>query len=108
MRVTIGSYTYRTTVGVTGGEFMVPLSAENRTGAGVAAGDEVDVGIELDTEPREVTVPPDFARCSTVTRTLDESSTACPTATSAATLCRSRKLSRPRLGSVASPKQLKG
>ena len=40
---------------------MVPLSAENRTGAGVAAGDEVDVGIELDTEPREVTVPPDFA-----------------------------------------------
>jgi len=61
VRVTIGSYTYRTTIAVTGGEFMVPLSAENRTGAGVAAGDEVDVGIELDTEPREVTVPPDFA-----------------------------------------------
>jgi len=40
---------------------MLAISAQNRTGAGVAAGDEVDVNIELDTEPREVTVPPDFA-----------------------------------------------
>ncbi len=40
---------------------MLLISAENRTSAGVAAGDEVDVDIELDTEPREVTVPPDFA-----------------------------------------------
>jgi uncharacterized protein YdeI (YjbR/CyaY-like superfamily) len=37
------------------------VSAEVRAGAGVTAGDEVDVEIELDTEPREVTVPPDFA-----------------------------------------------
>ncbi len=28
---------------------------------GVSAGDEVDVGIEVDHEPREVTVPPDFS-----------------------------------------------
>jgi len=62
VRVTIGNHTYRTTVAVMGGEFMIPLSAENRKGAGVAAGDEVDVGIELDSEPREVTVPPDFAK----------------------------------------------
>ena len=40
---------------------MIPLSAENRKSAGVTAGEEVDVGIELDTEPREVSVPPDFA-----------------------------------------------
>ena len=40
---------------------MLPVSAEVRAGAGVAAGDEVDVNIELDTEPREVTVPPDLA-----------------------------------------------
>ena len=39
---------------------MLPVSAEVRRNAGVAAGDEVDVDIELDTEPREVTVPPDF------------------------------------------------
>ncbi|TQC44900.1 DUF1905 domain-containing protein [Rhodococcus sp. WS4] len=61
VRVTIGSHTYRTTVAPMGGVFMIPLSAENRTGAGVAAGDEVDVDVELDTEPRVVTVPPDFA-----------------------------------------------
>lgn len=44
-----------------GDVFMLPLSAENREAAGVAAGDEVDVDLELDTQPREVEVPPDFA-----------------------------------------------
>ena len=61
VRVTINGHTYRSTVASMGGEFMLPISAENRTNAGVAAGDEVDVDVELDTEPREVTVPPDFA-----------------------------------------------
>ncbi|GAA3836548.1 hypothetical protein GCM10022226_68140 [Sphaerisporangium flaviroseum] len=59
--VTLGGHTYRSTVAPMGGEFMLPVSAEVRTSAGVAAGDEVDVEVELDTEPREVTVPPDFA-----------------------------------------------
>jgi uncharacterized protein YdeI (YjbR/CyaY-like superfamily) len=44
-----------------GGRFMLPVSAAVRHSAGVAAGDEVDVGLALDTEPREVTLPPDFA-----------------------------------------------
>jgi uncharacterized protein YdeI (YjbR/CyaY-like superfamily) len=44
-----------------GERFLIPVSAENRKSAGLAAGDEVDVDIEVDTEPREVTVPPDFA-----------------------------------------------
>lgn len=59
--VTINGFTYRNTIAVMGGEFMVGVSAENRAGAGVAGGDEVDVDIELDTAPREVTVPADFA-----------------------------------------------
>jgi hypothetical protein len=59
--VTVGGHTYRTTVSSMGGRFMVPLSAENRTAAGVAGGDEVDVDIELDTAPREVVVPDDLA-----------------------------------------------
>jgi hypothetical protein len=59
--VTIGGHTYRTTVASMGGRFMIPLSAENRTAAGVAAGDEVDVDIVADTAPREVTVPDDLA-----------------------------------------------
>ena len=39
---------------------MVGVSAENRDNARVAAGDELDVDIELDTQPRELTLPPDF------------------------------------------------
>ena len=59
--VTIAGHSYRTTVASMGGRFLVPLSAENRSGAGVAAGDEVDVDITLDIAPREVTVPDDLA-----------------------------------------------
>jgi hypothetical protein len=59
--VTVGGHTYRSTVGVRGGQFLIPLSAENRTAAGVAAGDDVDVDIELDTAPREVQTPADLA-----------------------------------------------
>jgi uncharacterized protein YdeI (YjbR/CyaY-like superfamily) len=40
---------------------MLPVGAEVRGNAGVSAGDEVDVDLELDTEPREVSVPADFA-----------------------------------------------
>jgi len=61
VRVTLNGHTYRSTVAPLGGVFMLPVSAEHRASAGVAAGDEVDVDIELDTAPREVAVPPDFA-----------------------------------------------
>lgn len=61
VRITIGSHSYRSTVATMGGRFMVGVSADNRAAAGVAAGDEVDVEIELDTAPRVVAVPPDFA-----------------------------------------------
>ena len=60
VRVTIKGHTYRSTVALMGGVFMLPLSAENRTLANVSAGDEVEVEIEPDTQPREVSVPPDF------------------------------------------------
>lgn len=60
VRVTINGYTYRSSVASMGGKFMLPVSAEVRKSAGVAAGDEVQVDIELDTEPREVIVPPDL------------------------------------------------
>jgi hypothetical protein len=61
VRVTIHGYTYRTTVAPYQGVYMLPVSAEHREGAGIAAGDEVEIGLELDNEPREVRVPPDFA-----------------------------------------------
>lgn len=59
--VSINGHTYRSTVAVRGGEFMLPLSAENRTAGGVGADDEVEVELQLDTAPREVILPPDFA-----------------------------------------------
>jgi uncharacterized protein YdeI (YjbR/CyaY-like superfamily) len=40
---------------------MVGVSADVRAAAGVQGGDEVDVDIALDSGPREVTVPADFA-----------------------------------------------
>jgi hypothetical protein len=65
VRVTIKGYTYRSTVATMGGRFMLPISAQVREAAGVAARDKVDVEVELDTAPREVTVPADFARALT-------------------------------------------
>ena len=62
VRVTIKGYTYRSTVATMGGRFMLPISAEVRQAAGVAAHDKVDVDVELDTAPREVKVPADFAK----------------------------------------------
>jgi hypothetical protein len=59
--VTIGGYAYRNTVAVMGGAYWVGVSAEHRAGAGVTAGDEVDVDLELDTAPRTLEVPPDLA-----------------------------------------------
>jgi hypothetical protein len=60
VRLTIGAFTYRSTIATVNGAFMVGISNDNRIKAGVAAGDTVDLEIELDTEPREVAVPPDF------------------------------------------------
>ncbi|GHH40017.1 YdeI/OmpD-associated family protein [Lentzea cavernae] len=59
--VSIGAHTYRSTVAVYGGDFMVPLSAANREAAGVAAGDTVEVVVEPDLAERTVDVPDDLA-----------------------------------------------
>ena len=61
VRITIGGHSYPTTIATMGGRFLVPLSAENRTAAGVVAGDVVEVEIVVDAAPREVTIPADLA-----------------------------------------------
>jgi len=58
--VTINDYAYRSTVASMGGKFMLPVSAEIRNNAGVSAGDQVEITLRLDTNPREVTVPMDL------------------------------------------------
>jgi hypothetical protein len=59
--VTINGYTYRNTVAVYGDTYMLGVAAEHREATGIQAGDEIDVDLELDTAPREVELPADFA-----------------------------------------------
>jgi uncharacterized protein YdeI (YjbR/CyaY-like superfamily) len=51
----------RTSVSRMHGEFMLACSRAVREAAGIAAGDAVEVTIELDTAPREVEVTPALA-----------------------------------------------
>lgn len=60
VKVTINGHTYRTSVGAMAGRYLVPVSSDARTAAGVAAGDEVEVELEVDTAPRELDLPPDL------------------------------------------------
>jgi hypothetical protein len=59
--VTLRGHTYRSTIAPMGGVYMLPVSAEIRRITGVAGGDNVDVEVELDTAPREASIPSDFA-----------------------------------------------
>lgn len=52
--VTIKGYTYRSTVGAMGGQFLIPLSAEHRKNSGVAGGERLEITLVLDNEPRTV------------------------------------------------------
>lgn len=61
VQATVNDYSWRTSVARMRGEFLVGLNREVRDGAGVAAGDPVEVTLELDTEPREVEVPDELA-----------------------------------------------
>jgi Bacteriocin-protection, YdeI or OmpD-Associated/Domain of unknown function (DUF1905) len=60
VRVTIKGYTYHSAVATMSGKFMVGVSAENRQAAGVQGGEEVDVTLDLDLQPRTVEIPPDL------------------------------------------------
>jgi len=62
VKVSIKGFTNRSTVASMGGRFMLPISAQVREAAGVAAAQKVDVDVELDTAAREVMVPADLAR----------------------------------------------
>jgi len=58
--VTVNNYVYRNTIAVMDGKFMIGVSADIRNKTGIKGGDEVIVELELDNEPREVILPPDF------------------------------------------------
>ncbi len=59
--VTLKGYTYRSTVAVMGGRFMLPLAKEHRQKAGITDGEKLEITLELDNAAREVDVPKDLA-----------------------------------------------
>jgi hypothetical protein len=60
--VTINGYTYRNTVAVYGGKFMIGISADNRNKANIKGGDKTIITLQLDTDQREVILPDDFKK----------------------------------------------
>ena len=58
--VTINGYTYRNSVAPLGGRYMIGVELGHRGPAGVKGGETVEVDLELDTAPREITVPDDL------------------------------------------------
>jgi hypothetical protein len=59
--VTIGDYTYRTTVSPWGEGYMLPFGADHRAASGLEVGSTVEVNIELDQAPGEIELDADFA-----------------------------------------------
>ncbi|MFI5658302.1 YdeI/OmpD-associated family protein [Streptomyces sp. NPDC051684] len=60
--ITINGHTWRSRVAIMRGRCLLGLSKANREAAGIETGEEVEVDLRLDTEPRTVTEPEDFAR----------------------------------------------
>lgn len=60
VRVTINKYTYRSAVAVMGGKYMISFNPAHRKAAGVQGGEEANVTLELDLEPRTVEIPTDL------------------------------------------------
>ncbi|APA95097.1 YdeI/OmpD-associated family protein [Nocardia seriolae] len=60
--ITINGHSWQSRVAIMRGRHLLGLSNANRQAAGVEIGEEVEVELELDTQPRVVVEPPDFAR----------------------------------------------
>jgi uncharacterized protein YdeI (YjbR/CyaY-like superfamily) len=60
--ITINGHSWKSRVAIIRGRHLLGLSNANRQAAGVMTGDEVEVDVELDAEPRVVVEPADFAR----------------------------------------------
>ena len=59
--VTVNGYSYRSTVAVMGGRYMISFSSDKRAATGIEGGDPITVDLEVDTAPRTVEVPDDLA-----------------------------------------------
>ncbi|WP_426514766.1 YdeI/OmpD-associated family protein [Dactylosporangium sp. McL0621] len=62
VRIKVNGHSWKSRVAVMRGRHLVGLSNANRQASGVAIGEEVEVELELDSEPRVVVEPADFAQ----------------------------------------------
>ena len=60
--ITINGHSWKSRMAIMRGRYLLGLSNANRQAAGVATGDQVEVEVEIDAEPRVVAEPADFAR----------------------------------------------
>jgi hypothetical protein len=60
--ITINGHSWKSRVATMRGRFLLGLSNANRQAAGVKTGDEVEVELEFDPEPRVVVESADFTR----------------------------------------------
>ncbi|MEV7405904.1 YdeI/OmpD-associated family protein [Streptomyces sp. NPDC091267] len=60
--ITVNGHSWKSRVALLRGRHLLGLSNANRQAAGVVIGEEVEIEVEVDTEPRVVVEPPDFAR----------------------------------------------
>lgn len=59
--ITINGHTWRSRVARMRGQCLIGISAANRAAARIDEGDDVEVDIQRDQEPRDVALPPDLA-----------------------------------------------
>lgn len=60
--ITINEHSWKSRVALLRGRHLIGLSHANRRAADVEIGEEIEVELELDTEPRVVVEPADFAQ----------------------------------------------
>lgn len=58
---TVNGHTWRSSIAPYNGGHWLGVSAANRAAAGIAAGDRIELDVELDTAPRVIEVPDDLA-----------------------------------------------
>jgi hypothetical protein len=61
VKVTVNGFTFRTTIAAMRGCNLIGINKANQAEAGIKPGDKITLAVELDTEPRVVTVPDDLA-----------------------------------------------
>jgi len=72
VRVTVNQdYTYRSAVAVMGGKYLISFSSAHREASGLQGGDEVEITLELDLEPRTVEIPADLKEALSAANVLE-------------------------------------